>query len=313
MHRLSNTPSKRGRLLVVGAAVLDRLFYVPELPRPGETAIGETMEVHPGGKGANQALAAALAGAEVRFLSSIGRDEAGELVTAPLRDAGIDTTGIHIDPEKHTAEAICAVSADGENQITACPGAYHSFSPELLCERERWFAWAEILLVQNELPRATVETAIELGIRHDLQILFNPAPFKKNMPPPARGLFALIPNAVEAAGLLGVERYEALSPGERRRKWDETGAEHVIVTIGEAGSEWFGPHKTHARFETPSVEAVDTVGAGDAFCGVLAALIGEGMEMRDAIPWAHRAAALAVTKKGAQSGLPSRAQLAAYQ
>lgn len=305
-------PLKPGRILVVGAAVLDRIYYVEHLPKPGETAIGTRVEVHSGGKGANQALAARKMEAEVRFLSAVGDDEAGELVLKPLNDAGVDTSTVHVVKGVATAEASISVDGRGENQITACPGAYHQLTPEMVAAQFELFEWADYLLIQNELPRKTVDRAIETAIKAGLKVIFNPAPFKHGSPPLPRGLYAIIPNELEAAGLLGQQDYFLLTPRERIQRWGGMGAEHVIVTLGRNGGEWFDHYGNRRAFEIAPETAVDTVGAGDAFCGIFAALLAEGMDIEKAIRVAHAGASLSVTKRGAQEGLPTREELAAW-
>lgn len=298
-----------GRILVVGAAVLDRIFYVDKLPQRGETAIGTHVEVHPGGKGANQALAARKMGAEVSFLSAVGEDEAARVVLKPLSNVGIDTSNaIHI-PEVQTAEAIIAVDKRGENLITAFPGAYYHLTGAMLEERRDAFKNSGWLLIQNELPDDTVHRAIAIAVEEELRVIFNPAPFVHGSPLPPRDLFMIIANEVEAAGLLGVEDYFSITPAERAGAWRSLGAQNVVVTLGRNGCEWFD--KTNHRRDFPAVEvkAVDTVGAGDAFCGILIAMLADGIDIETAIGYANAGAALSVTRRGAQSGLPNREEL----
>jgi len=305
-------PLRPGRILVVGAAVLDRIYYVENLPRPGETAIGGRMEVHPGGKGANQALAARKMDAEVRFLSAVGDDEAGSMVLEPLRNTGVDTDSVAVIPGVATAEASITVDSRGENQITACPGAYHHLDPAMIDACTDLFEWAQYLLIQNELPRAAVDQAIKIAKEIGLKVVFNPAPYRHGSPPPPRDLYALVPNEIEAASLMGLPDYFQLTPRERILRWSGYGANHVIVTLGRNGGEWFDPFGHRRAFEVDAETAVDSVGAGDAFCGILTALLAEGMDMDKAIRVAHSGASLSVTRRGAQEGLPTREELAAY-
>ncbi|MCB2212447.1 ribokinase [bacterium] len=303
-------PERPGTILVVGATVLDRIFYVTNLPRPGETSIGHRMEIHPGGKGANQALAARKMGAEVLFISAIGgEDEAGRIALQPLLDAGVDTEGVVHVPNQPTAEAIISVDEHGENQITACPGAYHHLLPDHLDRKLHLFRRAKWLLIQNELPLATVTHAIELAKEFDLKIIFNPDPFRHKSPRPPRGLFALIPNELQAAAILDVKDYEAIPPAERYVQWTEVGAQHVFVTLGPQGVEWIRPDGAHLMFPPPEIEVIDSVGAGDAFCGAVAAFLAEDLPMDTAIALATHAASLSVQHRGAQAGQRTREQL----
>ncbi|MBZ0264894.1 ribokinase [bacterium] len=311
VEKLMNSESKPaapGKILVVGAVVLDRIFYVKNLPKPGETAIGSHQEIHPGGKGANQALAAKKTGADVRFISAVGNDENADIVLHPLRDAGIDCSSIYSIPDQPTAEAIIAVDAKGENQITACPGAYGKLKGENLHEQVEAFRWADWLLIQNELPRSTVEIAMKLARENGCKIIFNPAPFKVKSTPIPENIDVLIPNEVEANAILGVDDYLAIAPHERHISWSQLFAENIIVTLGKSGVEWF-EGKKRTSYEGTKVKVRDSVGAGDAFCGILAAFLGEGFSMTEAISLANTGAGMSVEKNGAQDGLPERKEL----
>ncbi len=302
-------PERPGTILVVGATVLDRIFYVEKLPRPGETSIGHRMEIHPGGKGANQALAARRMGADVLFLSCVGEDHPGELVLQPLIDAGVNIEGVITIPDQPTAEAIISVDAHGENQITSCPGAYHHLRPDHLDRKTHLFRRADWMLIQNELPTKTIAHAISLAHEYDLKIIFNPDPFTPKSPPPPRGLHALIPSELQAAEILSVEDYEMVPATKRHTEWSGIGAEHVIVTLGPKGVEWVCRDGDRTTIAPPQVEVVDSVGAGDAFCGALVAFIAEGMPHETAIALATHAATLSVQHRGAQAGLQTRSQL----
>jgi len=307
--KLNKKVSESGKLLVVGAAVLDRIYYVDHLPVAGETAIGDRMEVYAGGKGANQALAAKKMGADVRFLSGVGLDEAAGLVLSPLVNARVDTSGVEHFEDAPTAEAVITVDAKGENQITACPGAYHLFTPEYLEKHHDAFKWADWMLIQNELPRPTVDKAMELAKEANLKVIFNPAPFRPHTPPPPLNLQFIIPNEVEAAGLLGVDDYFSVLPAQRAPMWRMLEAKNIVVTLGRDGCEWFDGNNKRKTYLPHDVKAIDSVGAGDAFCGIFAALIAEGMEIDGAIKIANVGAAVSVTRRGAQNGLPSREEL----
>jgi ribokinase len=300
-----------GKILVVGATVLDRIFYVESLPRPGETSIGHRMEIHPGGKGANQALAARRMGADVMFISCVGEDHPGELALQPLLDAGVNTEGVVTIPDQPTAEAIISVDANGENQITACPGAYHHLRPEHLDRKTHLFRRADWLLIQNELPQKAVKHAITLAHEHNLKVIFNPDPFNRKSARPPRGLHAIIPNELQASEILSVENYEAIPISERHGRWSGVGTEHVIVTLGPKGVEWIKRDGDSLTIAPPQVEVIDSVGAGDAFCGSLAAFLSEGLPHETAIVLANHAAAMSVQHRGAQAGLQTRANLLA--
>ncbi len=304
-----DTAARPGKVLVLGAAVLDRLYYVSKLPVQGETAMSDRMEILPGGKGANQALAARRMGAEVRFISAVGQDEAADFVLKPLLETGIDCAGVARIEKAHTAETVIAVDPDGENQVTSCPGAYHRLTPEHIDAWKASFEWADRFLVQNELPRPTVAAALELGLSLGKPIVFNPSPFRKNQPLPPKGIDVLVPNELEAGWLLGVDRYSLIPEVERAQLWRGFGAKHVVVTMGRDGGEWFDEKGQRHVVPGRPVQAIDTVGAGDTFAGILAALLAEGLAVANAVRMAHRGAELSVLSRGAQAGIPSRRQV----
>jgi len=306
----TGNPTIRGKVLVIGAAVLDRIFYVDQLPRTGETAIGDRMEKFPGGKGANQALAVARTGAEVRFFSAVGEDYPGDYVLTPLREAGVDVERVMRVPGVSTAETVISVDAKGENQIVACPGAYHKIGVEHIDSLGDMFEWADWLLIQNELPRMVVDRAIHKALEAGVKVIFNAAPFRPHTPPPPRDIHILVANEVEAAGLLGVSDYFSITPAKRGPSWKYLGAENILVTLGRNGGEWFDDNGKRHEFAAPQVpRVVDTVGAGDAFCGIVAALLAEGRGIEEATRIAHIGAGLSIEKEGAQTGLPSRESL----
>lgn len=291
------------KVLVIGASVLDRIIYVRNLPKSGETAIGETVKVFPGGKGANQALAAHFAGANVSFLTAVGVDDAAETVLAPLAKAGVNLTHVITMEDEKTAEALIAVDEKGNNQIVACPGASHHLPAEMLKDHANLFKDADWLLIQNELPWETVKTALHLGNENGCHIVFNPAPFKSSLDLTGLKIDLLVPNEIEAAGLLGEDNYLALPLNQRTGLWKSWRADDIVVTLGEQGVEWYHHGQFVAQFHPPVVDTVDTVGAGDAFCGVLTALLASGSEMAKAISTAVKAASLSTTRQGAQAGL----------
>ncbi len=308
---LPGEPRKPGKLLVVGAAVLDRIFYVDHFPVKGETVVGNRMEVFPGGKGANQALAAKRMGADVKFVTSIGNDEAAKIVLQPLKEDGVNLDHVIYQDNYHTAESVIAVNPDGENHIVSCPGAYGKLTPEMINSNENEFAWADMVLMQNELPEQTVKRVFELSLKYDLKILFNPAPWKSS-PVLPKNINFLVPNEIESTAIFKTNDYLELPVEERSAIWDDYSVDYVIVTLGHHGVEWFNSGETYQKLDAIDVKAVDTVGAGDAFCGILAALISEGIVLEDSIRFANIGAGLSTTRYGAQQGLVYRKELLDY-
>ncbi len=282
------------RIVVVGSANVDLFCRVPRLPGPGETVTHGTFDQAPGGKGANQAVAAARLGAEVTFLARLGNDDHGRAAIAGYRRDGLNTDLITMDQEAATGVALILVEQGGENLIAVAPGANQRWRPEHL-NPATWPA-ADILLLQLEIPLPTVVAAARLAREAGARVILNPAPL------PADGLpvellasvDGLVVNAVEAAQLGGPETLPTLGPA-----W-------AILTRGAAGAVVLAEGRAEV-VPAPLVEAVDAVGAGDAFCGALAVALAEGRPLAAATRWACCAGALAATRPGAQPSLPSRA------
>jgi len=272
-------------LTVVGSINLDLVATAATLPAPGETVTGAVLARHPGGKGANQALAARRLGASVRMVGRTGADAMAEEALALLRSDGVDLGGITADPQAPTGVALIAVSGEGENQIVVAPGANGAVSAADLDQTY------EALICQLELPVATVAAAIA---RAAGLVVLNLAP-----------AMAVPPEALRRADLIVVNETEAAfygpsliaSPGM------------VAVTLGAAGAELFRDGRSIARAQPPQVSVVDTTGAGDCFVAALTVALLEGKPPGEALAFACTASALAVTRAGAQPSLPWRAEV----
>lgn len=299
-----------GGILVIGSLNCDYVARTPRMPAPGETITGSDLQIHPGGKGANQAVAAgrmADASMEVRMLGCVGEDAAGEMLLASLSRAGVEHDSVRRLNDVATGSAMIWVADSGENSIVVIPGANAKLMPEDIRAQEPLYWKTRVALHQLEIPLETVLAALELGQMRRVITILDPAPAQALPPEILRAVDLLTPNETEAAMLLGekpgaLSVEEAYAAGERLL---ELGPRAVVVKLGANGAVFVNRLQ---RFHAPGfhVKAVDTTAAGDTFNGALGVAIAEGMEMRDAVQFANAAAALSVTKAGAQPSVPGR-------
>ena len=296
-----------GQVVVVGSVNLDLVAHVPRLPLAGETVTGGTFARHHGGKGANQAVAAARFGAVVRFVGAIGDDEMAPPARVALAAEGIDTAGLEVLPHTATGVALITVDANGENQIAVAPGANAQLSGEAVRRAlEGALRPPGVLLVNLEITDEPLLVAAALAHAAGLAIVVNPAPAR----PLPGALLELGPllvlNEAEAETLGRADSIESSA----RALADRTGAP-VVVTLGQEGALLVDGPRVE-RLAAHRVDAVDTTGAGDTVCGVLAAEVAGGRAIGQAIETAMAAAALSVMVAGAREGMPSRSEVEAF-
>ncbi|WP_406633385.1 ribokinase [Amycolatopsis sp. WGS_07] len=288
-----------GRVAVVGSANVDLVVDVPRQPGGGETVLGGDLRRSPGGKGANQAVAAALAGgADTTFLGAFGTDDGADFLLASLTKAGVRTDLVSC-VDSATGTAFIMVSPDGENSIVVAPGANSRL--QLADAQLERIAEADVVLAQLEVPLSAVQAAAHAR-RSGARMVLNAAPSR---PLPDLDLDVLVVNEHEAADLAGTSG----TPEELARILQRR-APAVVITLGAAGC--VVAEQETVQLPGFRVSPVDTTGAGDTFCGVLAAALAEDRPLREAAERAGAAAALAVTRPGAQSAVPTAAEVAAF-
>jgi ribokinase len=291
------------KILVVGSANADLMIAMPKLPKPGETVRGHDFLVAPGGKGANQATAAARLGGDVGFIGSIGDDDFGKSLRASLFDSGVDTAYLSVIPKSSTGVALVLSEASGENSIAIAAGANDLLLPTDIDAATDAIAKASIIVCQFESPVATIEHVITVAKTCGVPVLLNPAPARPVTDAMLNGIRFLVPNRHELADLTGlptdtVADVEAAANALLRR-----GVETVIVTLGRDGVLRAGVDGARV-IPGPIVQAVDTTGAGDTFVGGFAAEWCRTFDVDSAIAFAQRAAAYSVTSRGAQASMP---------
>lgn len=296
------------KILVVGSSNTDMVVRLERLPRPGETLLGGEFQSVPGGKGANQAVAAARAGGEVTFLARVGADGLGEAAIAGFLRDGIDVSHVLRTEGKPSGVALIMVSEAGENSIAVASGANGALSAEDVRQSHSLFGAAEIVLVQLETPLESVEATVGLCAELGKRVILNPAPALELSDELLKQVAILTPNETEAEILSGIPVKDPESAKRAGLRLLERGVESVIVTCGEAGA-MLVTRSERRLIPTRRVTAVDTTAAGDVFNGALAVALGEGKPLGESIPFANVAASISVTRQGAQPSAPQREEI----
>ena len=301
------------KIVVVGSSNTDLIIKVPEIPRPGETLLGGEFMTFPGGKGANQAVAAARAGGDVVFIASVGDDTYGTEAIKGYKLDNINTEDIKICKGVPSGIAMITISERGENAITVASGANANLYPADLEEAEEPFEEADYMLIQLETPLETVQKAVELCSELNTRVILNPAPAAELSIDILKHVSIITPNETEAESLTGIMVRDELTAAGAADSLHKRGVETVIITMGASGAYLSDPgsgiRKIIPGFK---VKALDTTAAGDVFNGQLAVSLAEGESLEKAVVLAHAAAALSVQKLGAQSSIPRREETFSY-
>jgi len=295
-------------IIVVGSLNMDLVVRAPHMPAPGETIIGSNFRTIPGGKGANQAVAAAKLGAQVSMVGRVGDDDFGRAQLRNLGQLGIDTRYITVDPDAATGIALITLDASGQNSIVIAAGANMHLTVADIDAAQEIIAQADVLVCQLESPLEAVEHAIALAHSCGVKVILNPAPARKLSPETLSKVDFLIPNESETAILTGMEVTDVPSAKKAADHLRQQGVGIVILTLGEKGALLVGPSE-EMYIPAYEVEVVDTTAAGDAFVGGFAVALAEGENLANAVRFANAAGALTVTRLGAQPSLPTRKEV----
>ncbi|MBK9211253.1 MAG: ribokinase [Anaerolineales bacterium] len=289
-------------ILVIGSLNADLVVRAPHFPQPGETISGDDLHIIPGGKGANQAVAAARQGASVAMLGRVGNDSFGPFLLDSLKSDSVDITHVHTD-DSATGTAIIVVDANGQNSIVLSAGANGKVSPADVDHASDLSP--SLILLQLEIPTLTVLHAAQVAKQNNIRVILNPAP-AKSLPDELIALVDfIIPNETELSLLTGLEVKDISSAEQAAKILLDRGAKHVIVTLGSKGA-LFVSDKQVTHIEAYSINVVDTTAAGDAFIGGFASALLRGLEIEEAVKYANACGALAATKFGAQPSLPTK-------
>lgn len=304
---------KAPRIVVLGSSNTDMIIRLARIPRPGETILGGEFSTAAGGKGANQAVAAARAGGKVSFVARLGRDMFGDKALKGFQADKIDVSLVTRDPKAPSGVALIFVSHAGENSIAVATSANAKLTPTLARKAAKTIAGAQALVLQLETPLETVEAAAAIAKKAGVPVILNPAPAQKLPASLLRNVDILTPNEHEAELLTGVAVDSEAAADKAADILIKSGVKTVIFTLGGRGA-YIADSITGLRKRVPTfnVKRVDSTAAGDVFNGSLAVALGEGKDLLSAVRFANAAASLSVTKLGAQPSIHSRAQVDAF-
>lgn len=302
---IENPSLEQRRILVVGSSNTDMVIKTNHLPRPGETVLGGTFFMNPGGKGANQAVAISRLGGLVSFICKTGSDIFGHQSQQLFEEEGIDTSYIFSDSKYPSGVALITVDDHAENCIVVASGANANLMPEDLKEVEEAITQSDIVLLQLEIPIETVEYVAKVAYEKNKKVILNPAPAQSLSPELLRHLYLITPNETEAEMISGVKITDNESACKAARVITEMGVDNVIITLGSKGALVYSDSKVE---EVPAykVKAVDTTAAGDIFNGALTVALAEGRTLTEAVRFGCKASAISVTRVGAQASAPYR-------
>lgn len=299
---------KTGIITVVGSYVVDLMSRTPRMPKPGETVLGGPFRMGPGGKGGNQAVAAARQGSSVRMVTKVGNDSFGKDALQNFENERIDTAYVFVDETEATGAALIAVDDQSENMIVVALGACGNLNAEDVKKAEASIRQSDILLVQLETSLEAVQEAVRLAQTHAVPVILNPAPYQPFPRELLKNVTYITPNETEASLLTGIQVQDDASAEEAAKMLHNWGVPHVIITLGKRGCFYYNG-TVGKRVESFQVEAVDTTGAGDAFNGGLAHALASGQSLEEAIVYANAVAALSVTRVGTAPAMPSKSEV----
>jgi ribokinase len=297
------------KIIVIGSCNTDMVIKSDRLPIPGETVIGGTFLMNAGGKGANQAVAAARQGGKVTFISKTGNDVFGKQSVELYNSEGINTDFIFSDPKNPSGVALIMVDSHGENCIAVASGANGNLTPTDIEKAKAEIETADFVLMQLEIPIETVEYAAALAYKKGIPVILNPAPARTLSDKLLKCLYLVTPNETEAEILSGIKVFDWDSAKQAADVISAKGVDNVVITMGSMGA--YIKEKDHYHIvEATKVKAVDTTAAGDCFSGTLCVGLSEGKSILESVKAASKVSAITVTRMGAQSSIPYRNEMA---
>jgi len=300
--------NRNRKILVVGSSNTDMVVKTNHLPRPGETLLGGTFFMNPGGKGANQAVAVARLGGQIAFICKTGNDIFGSQAHRQFEEEGIDVSYLFSDADRPSGVALIMVDENGENCIAVASGANAHLTPGDIASVEKAIDEADFVLMQLEIPLETVEFVAQKAAGKNKKVILNPAPACALSKELLQNLYAITPNETEAELITGIKITDEASARKAAERLVEWGVDNVVITLGSKGAFVYGEGVCET-VPALKVKAEDTTAAGDIFNGALTVALAEDCPLPDAVRFACKAAAISVTRPGAQSSAPYRNEI----
>jgi len=299
---------KKVMITVIGSSNTDMVVKTAKRPAPGETVLGKEFLMNPGGKGANQAVAAARLGGEVTFITKTGNDIFGRQALQIFKKEKLNTRYIAVDKNRPSGVALITVDDAGENSIVVAPGANAFLLPEDVEKAKKVILSSAILLLQLEIPVETVLYAAQMASKAGVKVILNPAPAQPLPETLYSSLYLISPNETETEILTGIRVDNITAAQEAGRIFLQRGVQHVIITMGSRGAFLFNRDESKL-IPARKVQPVDTTAAGDVFNGALCVALAEGKSLAEAVNFGNKAAAISVTRMGAQASAPYRKEI----
>lgn len=296
------------KLIVLGSINIDHILNMTSFPKPGQTLAGDSYQIAFGGKGANQAVAASRSGANVQFIAAVGDDDIGAKICIQLQKDHVDTGPVQFIKHEKTGVALIFVNKNGENEIGIYAGANAVITPDYLSPYQQNIITSHAILLQLEIPIATVEYAIKLAKKNQTLVVLNPAPAQKLSDEILNNIDIITPNETEAESLTGIAINNEENAAQAAKYLHQKGVKVVIITLGNKGA-WVSNNGIGKLILGYQVPVIDSIAAGDTFNGMFVTALLEGKKLEEAVKYAHAAAAISVTRSGAQTSIPWRNEI----
>ncbi|WP_172187195.1 ribokinase [Lentilactobacillus kribbianus] len=295
----------KNKVVILGSLNVDTTLHVANMPLPGETITAQSKTSSPGGKGANQAVAAARSNAEASFIGQVGADDSGKMMIKCMKNNNINADNINVVEDQGTGSAVILLDGNGQNSIMVYGGANQSIGSEVIEQAHSLIANADFIIAQFETPQERTLEAFKIAKENGVKTILNPAPAATIIPELLNYTDLIVPNETESGSLTGIEVTDVASMDANAAKFAEMGAKNIIITVGDKGA-YYSANGTHGFVPAFKVDAVDTTAAGDTFIGALSSQLNQDFgNIEDALIYAQKASSITVQSMGALPSIPT--------